>query len=273
MKILADSGCDIPKDIKDKVKSIPLTLQLGDNVYIDDENMDYDTFIQDMVTCTSKRKSAAPSPESFLKNYEGDEDTFVVTLSSKLSGSYNSAVTAKNIFLEDMHNKFIHIVDSFSAGAGETVIVKKLVELSEKGLSKEEIVNKITNFVSEIKTYFILEDYSTFVNSGRLSPSVAKLASLMNIVPICGAKDGEAILVSKAIGEKKALSKLVDIMLKEGKDFEEKILAITHVRCYEKALAFRELVSKKIHFKDIIITEATGLCSFYGGDKGLILAF
>lgn len=277
IKIVADSGCDFTEDMRCQnninIVQVPLNLQLGDKQYTDDENLNIEFYVNEMVNCKIGRKTAAPSPELFLEKYIGEESIFVITLSSYLSGSYNSAVTAKKIYEEEYGKKFIHIIDSLSASSGETIIALKLNELSKQNLSDEDIKEKITNFVSEMNTYFILECYDSLVNTGRLNPYVAKLASLLSIVPICGAENGHTVLKSQARGKKKAFSKLIDLMLKEGKDFENKTLGITHVCCLEKAIELKEEILKKIKFKDIVISKASGLCSTYADNHGLIVAF
>lgn len=277
IKIVADSGCDFIKELRTKhsinIVQVPLTLQLGDNVYIDDENLDVKDFVKTMTEEKSARKTAAPSPELYLKNYEGEESIFALTLSSNLSGSYNSAMTAKQMYLEDIGNKFIHVVDSLSASVGETLTAMTLNELANQGLSDDLIAQKITEFVDNLSTYFILENYDSLVNTGRLNPYVAKLASMLSIVPICCADKGKTVLKSQARGSKKAFSKLIDIIKKEGSDFENKILAISHVCAPEKALEFKNEIASKITFKDILIVEASGLCSSYADNHGLIIAF
>lgn len=277
IKIIADSGCDFTEDMRNQnnfnIFQIPLNLQLGDKHYIDDENLNTDNFVKDMVSYKGKRKTSAPSPELYLNAYKGKESIFVITLSSHLSGSYNSAVLAKNMYTDEIGDKFIYIIDSLSASAGETAIAYKLNELIKNNFSDDEIVNEINKFVSNMNTYFILECYDNLVNTGRLNPYVAKLASLLSIVPICGAENGNTILKTKARGQKKSFLKLIELVKKEGKDFEEKILYITHVSCIKKANELKDEIKKSINFKDIVITKASGLCSTYADYKGLVIAF
>ena len=100
IKIVADSSCDLTKEMKDKlgVEIVPLTLQVDDKVYIDDEEIDIQDYLQAMKQSSNLPKTSCPSPQQFMKAYEGKESDFVVTLSSALSGTYNSAVLAKDLF-------------------------------------------------------------------------------------------------------------------------------------------------------------------------------
>lgn len=277
VKIIADSGCDIIKELKHKEKieliQIPLNLQLGENLYIDDELLNKNNFVDELKKYPNSRKTSAPSPEKYLDAYKGDDEIFVVTLSSQLSGSYNSAVLAKNMYLETNEFKNIFIIDSKSASSGETAIVLKILEMINKNLPTAEIYDSIQNFVNNMNTYFILENYNSLVNTGRLNPYVAKIASILSIVPICGAEDGKTVLKGQARGEKRALEKLISLIKKEGNQFETKNLVITHVSCIEKAEKIKDEICKQISFKDTIITEASGLCSIYADYKGIIIAF
>lgn len=277
IKIVADSGCDFTPAMKENdginIAQVPLSLQVGDKNYVDDLSLDMPNLINELIAHPKGRKTAAPSPELYLEAYKGEESIFAITLSSFLSGSYNSAMLAKKMYLDEIGDKFIHVVDSFSASVGETLIALQINELSKKGLDDNEIMHSISDFVHNMKTFFILERYDNFVETGRLNPYVAKLASMLNIVPICGAENGKAVLVGQSRGQKRAFLKLTDMILKENIDFSQRVLAITHIANPEKALELKNTILKKINFKDVIITEGSGLCSVYADYNGLILAF
>lgn len=172
-----------------------------------------------------------------------------------------------------MGKKNIFVVDSKSASVGETLIVNKLLELKEKGLSFDEIKEEICKFRDNLNTYFILENYDSLVNTGRLNPYVAKLAALLGIVPICGADDGHAVLTAKAKGMKKAYLKLIDDITKKCNDTENRVLYITHIDALEKANELKEIMMSKLNFKECHITEGSGLCSSYADIGGLIISF
>lgn len=276
IKIVADSSCDLTDEMKKEmnIEIVPLTLQLGDKIYIDDESLDIKEYLREMKNCEVSPKTACPSPEQFMKSYEGKESTFVVTLSSAISGTYNSAVLAKDMFLEEVTNEFIHIFDSRSAASGETLISLKIHELSKLNIGEMEIVKRVNNYIKEMKTFFLLESLDNLAKAGRLNPIIAKLASVLSIKPIMGAtEEGTIKLVEKVRGYKRAFNKLVDIIGEEGKNLEEKILGIAHCNCIERALQFKEEVMKKYKFKDIIIVEMKGLSSSYANEGGLVIAF
>ena len=275
-KIVADSSCDLTEEMKKEmnVEIVPLTLQLGEKEYIDDENLNVREYVSDMNQCKTPPKSACPSPGEFFKRYLGDESVFTITLSSKLSGTYNSAVIAKNKFVEEIGNKFVHVFDSMSASVGETLVCIKISELAQKGLGEMEIVEKVTNYINGMKTLFLLESLDHLAKAGRLNHIVAKIASVLSIKPIMGSNgEGNIKLFEKVRGYNRAFNRMVDLVGETGEKLEDKILGIAHCNCPDRAEKFKEEVEKKYNFKDIVIVNMSGLSSTYADDGGLVIAF
>lgn len=276
IKIIADSSCDLNDDLREKmnITLVPLTLDLEDKAYIDDDNLDLKAYLKHMAECKTSPKTACPSPDDYINSYKGEESVFVVTLSSKLSGSYNSAELARNIYIDDIGNKFIHVFDSLSASVGQTLVSIKIHDFAKLNISELEIVERINNYIKEMKTFFLLESLDHLAKAGRLNPIIAKVASMLSIKPIMGSTDeGTIRLVEKTRGYKKAFSRFVDIIGEEGKNLEDKILGIAHCNCLDRALSFKEEVLKKYNFKDIVIVNMNGLSSTYADDGGLVIAF
>lgn len=275
IKIVADSSCDINDEMKKQmnIEIAPLILQLGDKSYVDDESLDVKQYIEAMSKSETSPKTACPSPNDYMKRFEGPESVFVVTLSNFLSGSYNSAVLAKDMFIDELDNKFIHVFDSLSASAGEVVVALKINELAKLNLTEAEIVEKVTRFIKEMKTFFLLESLEHLAKAGRLNPIVAKVASVLSIKPIMCGDEGNIKLFEKVRGYKKAFNRFIEIIGEEGKNLEEKVLAIAHCNCLDRALQFKEAVLKKYNFKDIVIVETRGLSSTYADDGGIVIAF
>jgi DegV family protein with EDD domain len=275
IKIVADSSCDLTDEMKKElnVDIAPLILQLEDTSYVDDEKLDVKQYIKAMAECTTSPKTACPSPNDYMKKYEGPESVFVVTLSNFLSGSYNSAVLAKDMFLDEVENKFIHVFDSLSASAGEVVVALKINELAKLNLSEAEIVETVSKFIKEMKTFFLLESLEHLAKAGRLNPIVAKVASMLSIKPIMCGDEGNIKLFEKVRGYKKAFNRLIEVIGEEGKNFEERVLGIAHCNCLDRALEFKEEVLKRYNFKDIVIVETKGLSSTYADDGGIVIAF
>lgn len=277
-KIIADSGCDRNAEVEKevKIKRVPLSMKLGEKEFIDDESLVLKEYIQAMRDYDKAPKTACPSPEDYMNAFEGDEeDLYVVTLSSPLSGSYNSAVLAKQLFEQDIDDKKnIHIFDSRSAAVGEMMISMKIQELASNGVNFDEVVKKVEAFIKEMKTYFVLDNLDHLAKAGRLSKIASNVLNVLNIKLILeGNENGDIALVDKARGQKRAFKKFLDVIGREGKNIEEKILGISHCNCVEKALAFKDAVIQKYNFKDIIIFETTGLTTTYADEGGIVIAF
>jgi DegV family protein with EDD domain len=276
MNIVVDSGCDFTEELGNKkqfkVKRVPLTLQIGDRHYVDDESIDIDRYLAEMAASKTTPKTAAPSPELYLEKYKNAGSVFVVTLSSHLSASYNNAVLAKKMYLEEFGDKFIHVFNSLSASVGETLISLKIDEYIKEKVSDSEIVEKVNAFIGGMQSYFILENYDTLVKNGRLNPYVAKIAQMLSIKPICYAVEGRMAMLDKARGYHRAFDKLIAAIEKSAVNFEDRILGISHVKCLNRALEFKEKISARLKFKEIVIVETTGLCSTYADKDGIVVS-
>ncbi|MCK4260617.1 MAG: DegV family protein [Halanaerobiales bacterium] len=274
-KIVADSSCDTNKDLMERlhINKVPLTIQIDDESFKDDEKLDIKNFLNKIKESKDLIKTASPSPHDFMKKFAGMESVFVVTLSSKLSGTYNSAILAKNMFLDTVGHKFIHVFDSLSASVGETLVSLKISELGNKNLDPLIIVDKVKSYIKELKTYFVLESLDTLIKAGRISAFKGKIASMLSIKPIMRANDGAIELVENIRSSKKALKRLIEVIGEKGEKLDEKILGIAHCNCLEKAEKFKEEVLKRYNFKDIIIVETAALSSVYANEGGIIIAF
>lgn len=275
MRIVADSCCDVNPEIQERtgVKLVPLTIQIDDEIYRDDGSLDIDNLIETMKESHEAPKTSCPSPQDFIEEYKGEESVFVVTLSSALSGTYRSAMLAKDIFLEEIENKFIHVFDSLSASIGETLVTLKISELINRGLKEVEIVEKVNNYIKGMKTFFTLQNLDNLVKSGRINHLVAMISSILSVRPIMVGKNGEIEIYEKVIGAKRAFRRLLEAIGEQGVNLEERILGIAHCNCLDKALAFKEEVLKRYKFKDIVIVKTGGISTIYANEGGLIIAF
>ncbi len=273
-KIVVDSCCELPEEYMNDVRfeRVPLGLEIGDYHILDDDDFDQADFLRRVAEYPGYAKSSCPSPERFMNAYNVDADNiYVVTLSAKLSGSYNSAQLGKSLYIEKYGHKNIHVVDSESASCGEMQIALKLMEYEEAGFSFEEIVEKIEKFRDEIETYFVLDNLETLRKNGRLTGVKALVATTLNIKPVMGADKGIIIQRFQTIGIKKALAKMADTVVNEVTDTKNKILAISHCNCPERAEAVKKMILAKAQFKKVIIVNMRGLSSLYANDGGIIV--
>ncbi len=273
-KIVVDSCCDLPVEYRKnpKFEVVPLILEIDGNVIVDDDTFDQADYLAKVAASENCAKTACPSPELYMNAYDCDaDDVYVVTLSSKLSGSYNSALLGKDLFHEEKGDKNIHIIDSLSACCGEANIALKAMELAESGLPFNEVVIEVEKYRDEMATYFVLDSLDTLRKNGRLTGMKALVATTLNIKPVCIGAKGEIMQKSQGIGIRKALVKMTDIVASEIENPEEKRLMITHVNCYERACVVRDLILKKVPFKEALIVDAAGVSTTYAGDGGIVV--
>lgn len=276
-KIVVDSCCELPEEyLQDpRFEIVPLGLEVGDYRIQDDENFDQAEFLKKVAESPQCPRSACPSPEKFREAYCTEaEHVYAITLSSHLSGSYNSAVLGMNLYREKYGKKQIHVVDSESASCGETQIVKKLVELEEleeQGLPFEEIVKQIEEFRSNMHTYFVLDNLETLRKNGRLTGVKALVASTLSIKPIMAGDKGNIVQRGQSIGMKKALRRMAEIILEEVGDAQHRTLMITHCNAPDRAETIKKLLTDKVQFRDCLIMDTRGVSSMYANDGGVIV--
>ncbi|MGN0289782.1 MAG: DegV family protein [Lachnospiraceae bacterium] len=274
-KIVVDSCCELPEEYKkdSRFQIVPLGIQVGDWHIQDDENFNQTEFLERVAACEECPKSSCPSPEMYMHSFEESVDrVYVVTLSAGLSGSHNSAVLGKNLYEESHGSKKIHIVDSQSASCGETQIALKAMELEESGkYSFEEIVQRLEEFRDKMVTYFVLDNLETLRKNGRLTGVKALVASTLNIKPIMQGDKGLIAQAGQAIGIKKALARMADMVVEKMEKTEERILMISHCNNLKRAETVRDLILKKVSFKEVKILDTAGISSLYAADGGVIV--
>lgn len=274
-KIIVDSCGELTEEMKQSghFETASLGIDIDGYQIIDDETFDQADFLRRVAESPNCPKSNCPSPEAYMEGYHCDADrVYAVTLSARLSGSYNSAELGKNLYKEEYGEKDIYVFNSRSASVGQTLIAAKIAECEEAGMSFEEVVETVENYIAGQNTYFVLESLETLRKNGRLTGLKAVAASVLNIKPVMGATpEGEICQIGQTRGVKKALQTMVDIMAKELEKGEEKILAISHYNCLERALSVKKMVEEKVKVKDIIILDTRGISSLYANDGGIIL--
>lgn len=275
-KIAIDSCGELLNEWKDdeRIESVPLTLMVGGESIIDDETFDQKDFLKKVAACPECPKSACPSPERYMKVYECEADhIYAVTLSSELSGSYNSAVLGKSLFLEDNPGKKIHVFNSKSASGGESLIAMKIVECEEKGLSFEEVIETVDKYIEEMSTFFVLENLETLRKNGRLSRVKALVASALKIKPVMGSTpEGSICQFDQARGMNKAIVKMVEHVGEKGINIHEKTVAITYCNCPERAKMLEEAIRERLNPAKIVVMDTAGVSSMYANDGGVIVA-
>ena len=275
-KIIIDSCGELSEEMKadGHFCSVPLELEIDGTRFVDDETFDQGDFIQTISASKKGAKSSCPSPELYMVAFEGEEENvYGVTLSASLSGSYNSAMLAVDLY-KDEHSggKNIHIFNSCSASVGETLIGLKIQECEEAGMTFDEVIEAVDAYIAEQNTFFVLESLETLRKNGRLSNIKAIVASTLNIKPVMASTpEGTICQVGQSRGMKKALARMIQEMIAVTKNCENKILAIAHCNCLDRALYVKGLVEQVAKFRDIIVVDTRGVSTMYANDGGIIL--
>ena len=273
--IVADSCCELTADMKKRgnIEIAPLTLEVGGESILDDETFDQKYFLKRVAECPECPKSACPSPDYFRKSFlNGAERCYAVTLSAQLSGSYNSAVLGANLAQEENEDLKIHVFNSRSASIGETLIVKKIVECEEAGMSFERVVETVELYISTQHTYFVLDNLETLRKNGRLSKAKALVASALKIKPVMGSTpEGDIVQLDQARGINKALMKMVDAVVNDAQHVETQTLAVSHCNCPERAEMVKEALLERLAVQDVFVLDTQGVSSMYANDGGIII--
>ena len=274
-KIVIDCCGELPESWKadEKIESIPLTLTVEGEDIVDDETFEQSSFLAKVAASPESPKSSCPSPERYMQAYDCEaEHVYAVTLSSNLSGSYNSAVLGKNLLLENKPDQKVHVFDSRSASVGETLIAMKIRECEEQGMDFEQVIEAVEAYIESQNTYFVLENLETLRKNGRLSNLKAFVASALKIKPVMGSTpEGTIVQLDQARGINKALMKMVDYVAEKAVGSEDKVLAISHCNCNARAEIVKEAILERISVKDVVILDTAGVSTMYANDGGVIV--
>ena len=280
MMILADSCCDLSPELlkKTQARVAPLTITIDDTHYVDDGTVDIPPYLAAMKASKNPVRSACPSPDLYAEDIKAaDDDCFIITLSSKLSGSHNAAVLGVQLAEEDMPEKKVHVFDSESASAGETYLALMIHDLIAAGKSFEQIVETVEEKIRSMHTLFVLDSLDNLVNNGRISKTVALLANVLSI-RLLMSDDGHGAIknISKARGIKGALTQMVETCRKhtEGLAAASQRLVISYCNCPERARQVRDMIREKCPaIGEIVMTPTSALSSMYANDGGVVIAY
>ena len=279
-QILIDSCGDLSQGMRKnpKIVTVPLRIQVGEKEYIDDEKMNCKEMLENIAFSQCMPLSACPSPSQYVDACDKEADRiYIITGSSALSGSYNSACLAKKMWKEEEKGKSgqrICVVDSRNASAGEMLIARQIIQWENKGIPMENIIERIQVYVKKMMTRFVLEDLTMLERSGRLTGLKAKLADTFHICPVlCSTKEGTRSQTGQARGMKRALSLMIRQIVEGGKENEITALVISHCFQEQMALEVKRKLRKIFPNISISMVETGGIASMYAGRGGIIVAY
>lgn len=271
-KIVADSTANILELEKILFQSVPIKIFTAEREFLDNEDVDIKEMVDYLTTYKGKSGTACPSPNEYLEAYGDADYIFCVTITSSLSGSYNSARLAKEDYESANPGKKVFVVDSLSTGPEMELIIEKILEGIDKDMPFEDICNEVTEYKKSTHLLFCLETLANLANNGRVSYSVAKVAGLLGIRIIGKASnEGTLEIVSKARGEKKAVEAMFKNMEVAGYNGGKVI--ITHWENEKNSSELKELILSKYPDANIVIKLNRALCAFYAEKRGIIVGF
>ena len=269
-KIVADSSCDMWELNGVDFAVAPMTISTDNKHYVDNQELDVHLMSEDLAKYKGVSHTACPSVGSWLDCYEGYDEVFVVTLTGAMSGTYNSAMTAKGIYEEENENVKVHVFDSLSTGPEMRLLIEKLKEMIEEDLTFEEIVEKGQDYLKHTRLFFALKSLHNFAMNGRVSKAVASAIGVLNIsIFATASEEGTIQQISKCRGEKKVVKSMIEHL--ENAGYHGGKVRISHADNLKLAHNVRDKILELYPHADIIVYPMGGLCTYYAEIGGLLV--
>ena len=272
IRIVSDSSSDLLKLEKMDFATSPMKIITAEKEFVDNEKLNVDEMAEFFNKYKGKSQTSCPNPADWLTAFGDADDIICVTITSALSGSYNSACTAKQLFEAENEGKRVFVLDTLSAGPEITLTVRKLKEFVSSGMNYEEICEKIIEYIKNTGLVFMLKSLNNFANNGRVSPLVAKLVGIAGICIVGKASEEGTLEPShKCRGEIRSLETLVndlkELGLRKGK------VSIGHCQNESAANNLKKMIEAEFEKVQVEIHKLRGLCSFYAEKGGLLVGF
>ncbi len=270
IKILVDSGSDLSADYCESydITVVPLSLQIEGRTVLDDERFDSVKYCDYLKVAPQVPKSAQPSPQAFLdcyRRFSDQEHIIVITMSSKASGTHQSAVLARELFEEENSTCRIHVVDSASTSFAISMLAFHAAKMREDGRPAAEIVTQLVADTLHIGAYYLVEDIGFLIKGGRISSIKGGLINKMSIKPIIGVRNGMAYNHSNAFGFQKGIARLVALF--QNNAFPGSDVFISHSNCPAKAKALEEAILRVAPSTSVASQQMRGtMCTHAGPD-------
>ena len=269
-KIVADSSCDMWELNGVDFAVAPMTISTDNKHYVDNQELDVHLMSEELAKYKGVSHTACPSVGSWLDCYEGYDEVFVVTLTGAMSGTYNSAMTAKGIYEEENENVKVHVFDSLSTGPEMRLLIEKLKEMIEEDLPFEEIVEKGQDYLKHSRLFFALKSLHNFAMNGRVSKTVASAIGVLNIsIFATASEEGTIQQISKCRGEKKVVKSMIEHL--EDAGYHGGKVRISHADNLKLAHSVRDKILELYPHADIIVYPMGGLCTYYAEKGGLLV--
>lgn len=276
IKIITDGSCDLSQKIieESNVEIVDVTVSFGENSYSTRKDITISQFYEMMKDYKELPKTSCPSPNQFLDAFDCEEENIIVLcLTSKLSGIYNSAVLAKNMYEEENGNKKrIEIIDTTTGSIGQALLVSKVANMIDEEKSMDEIIDTIEKLRHEVIFYGALHTLENAIKGGRINAIAGKIIGALNLKAIVHITDGLVKPMDKARGDKNSINKVIDYIKNNIHKTSGTKLAIGHANCLEKALKIKEVLENHHNFEEIHIMEVGPSMGVYTSEGAVLVA-
>lgn len=274
--ILADSSCDLfalPQAGQDiAFATVPFTIRVGETEYVDDEAISVDSMLTANENHGEMAQTACPSPQAWTEHFEGPDPVLCFTISSALSGSYNSACAARDMVLEQSPGRRVEVIDSLSTGPEMCLIVRKLRELILQGLDFDAVVAETRRCMEASRIIFSLSSYNNLIKNGRMNRIVGLAAHTLNLWGVgIGSPEGEIAFRRMARGSKRAVEAIVHDMKERSGSVDT--VVIDHCVNPDFAEKLRAAVLAEWPGAAVTVRSTRGLCSYYAEKNGVIVGY
>lgn len=272
IRVVSDSSSDIMALEYADFAFSPMKIITTDREFVDDAELDVDAMVDFFDHYKDKSKTSCPNPSDWLTAFGDADDIICVTITSALSGSYNSACAAKKIYESENEGRRVFVLDTLSAGPEITLVIRKIEEYIKSGMEFDAICESIKEYLKNTALVFMLKSLRNFAANGRVSPLVAKIVGIAGICIVGRASDeGTLEPTHKCRGEARSLEALLSDLEKHGLKCGK--VSIGHCRNERAAQELKEKIKAKFEAVQVEIHKLRGLCSFYAENGGLLVGF
>ena len=275
IKIVTDSSADLPKEIIKQydITIVPLTVTIEGQDYLETVDLTPEEFFYRSSQVEELPKTSQPSPASFAKVFsqsDHDSEILCLTISSGLSGTYQSACIGKDL----ADNVNVTVFDTLAGSLGHGLQIIRAAQLAEKGHSIEEIITDLTKYRENMNILVMLNTLENIVKGGRLSKFKGTLAKVLNIKVILERIEGGKVgIFEKIRGKKKFQRRILEIMKERGVDFSHKTIGITHTGNLEDVESIKQEIIEQFQPNEIIVNYMGATMGTYAGKDGMIISF
>ena len=278
VQVVIDSAADLPKKYYEELalEVVPLAVHLNGEEFIDNVTIDPKT-IYDAMREGAAPKTSQVTPEAFyevFKKYTEKKIPIVyIGFSSGLSGTYQSAVIAKQQIDEEFPDNEIYLIDTLAASMGYGLIAYHVAMAAKDGATVQDLLDLANFYIKHMEHIFTVDKLEYLQRGGRVSKTQAFGGGLLNIKPLLHVEDGKLVPLEKIRGSKRVLSRMVEVAKERGQDFENQTLSITHGDDLETAEKLADLLRQELNPKDIIITDVGAVIGAHSGPGTIALFF